>query len=152
MIVSRANVASFLKRNLEKDDRRSAYPSYYLEKERTGNSRLVVSYLTHTASKPGKGQASALNALQDIWTTSICQTGSKVALTSTEISDLLEAAVHLREWEFFEKIAADPHGLINSYIFEWLSKQVGDGKVSFQNVKRGYVVIILDMRHSFQVE
>ncbi|KAF4912284.1 hypothetical protein CGCF415_v003828 [Colletotrichum fructicola] len=132
MIVPRANVASFLKRNLEKDDRRSAYPSYYLEKERTGNSRLVVSYLTHTASKPGKGQASALNALQDIWNTSICQPGSKVALTSTETSDLLEAAVHLREWEFFEKIAADPHGLINSYIFEWLSKQVGDGKVSLR--------------------
>ncbi|KAI8295865.1 Nicotinate catabolism cluster-specific transcription factor [Colletotrichum sp. SAR 10_98] len=60
-----------------------------------------------------------------------------------EISDLLEAAVQLREWEFFEKIAADPHGLINSYIYEWLSKQVGEGKVSFQDIKKGLTSMVL---------
>ncbi|KAF0329831.1 hypothetical protein GQ607_003004 [Colletotrichum asianum] len=143
LIVPRANVASFLKRNLEKEDRRSAYPSSYLERDRIGNPRLVVSYLTHTASKPGKGQVSAFKALQDIWDTSICQPGSKVALTSTEISDLLEAAVQLREWDFFEKIAAEPHGPINSCIFEWLSKQVCEGKVSFQDIKKGLTSMVL---------
>ncbi|KAI8161302.1 hypothetical protein K4K49_000467 [Colletotrichum sp. SAR 10_70] len=60
-----------------------------------------------------------------------------------EISDLLEAAVQLREWDFFEKIAADPHGLINSYIYEWLSKQVGEGKVSFQDIKKGLTSMVL---------
>ncbi|EQB54196.1 hypothetical protein CGLO_06000 [Colletotrichum gloeosporioides Cg-14] len=143
LIVPRANVASFLKRNLGKEDRRLAYPSSYLERDRIGNLRLVVSYLTHTASKPGKGQASAFKALQDIWDTSICQPGSTVALTNTEISDLLEAAVQLREWDFFEKIAADPHGLINSYIYEWLSKQVTEGKVSFQDIKKGLTSMVL---------
>ncbi|KAJ3957657.1 hypothetical protein N0V92_005758 [Colletotrichum tropicale] len=97
----------------------------------------------HHASKPGKGQASAFKALQDIWDTSICQPGSTVALTNTEISDLLEAAVQLREWDFFEKIAADPHGLINSYIYEWLSKQVGESKVSFQDIKKGLTSMVL---------
>ncbi|KAF9879326.1 hypothetical protein CkaCkLH20_02869 [Colletotrichum karsti] len=143
LLVPRVKVVSFLRSHLDEGKNHRLYSDGYVSKGEMTNQRLVISYLTSSALRPGPAQASALQALRDIWNETICKPKSKVTLGDDDLVKLLQGAVQLREWGFFKEIAAEPHGLIISEFYEWLGKQVEEGKVSFQDVKHGMTTMIL---------
>ncbi|KAK1994374.1 2OG-Fe(II) oxygenase superfamily protein [Colletotrichum falcatum] len=99
---------------------------------------LLLSYLTDSILKGAPNKASAFSTLKDVWTEASTLTYPK--MDDITVSKVLQAAIRMEQWEFFENTAMTVHGNLPSQYYTWLREQVCEGKVPFDKVQTGFVL------------
>lgn len=103
-----------------------------------GSIKLLILYLADSIVRQEPNQMSAFDTLQDIWSMSVARAGG-IALKSDVVARVLQAAIQLEQWEFFDNVAGSIRGAVPTDFYEWLGKQVAEAKVSFSKIKSRYV-------------
>ncbi|KDN63793.1 putative 2OG-Fe(II)oxygenase superfamily protein [Colletotrichum sublineola] len=129
LIIRRDSIAQFLVESLE-------LGSYHSDASTT----LLMNYLADPILKGALNRESAFSTLKDVW-----MRASALAITARRkmdvktVSKMLQAAIQLEQWEFFENTAKNVRGNLPAEYYTWLREQVVEGKAPFDKVKTGYV-------------
>ncbi|KAK1965675.1 2OG-Fe(II) oxygenase superfamily protein [Colletotrichum sublineola] len=127
LIIRRDSIAQFLVESLE-------LGSYHSDASTT----LLMNYLADPILKGALNRESAFSTLKDVW-----MRASALAITARRkmdvktVSKMLQAAIQLEQWEFFENTAKNVRGNLPAEYYTWLREQVVEGKAPFDKVKTG---------------
>ncbi|KAK2014117.1 2OG-Fe(II) oxygenase superfamily protein [Colletotrichum eremochloae] len=140
LIIRRDSITQFLVESLE-------LGSYHSDASTT----LLMNYLADSILKGAPNRESAFSTLKDVWMrASALAIKARPKMDVKTVSKMLQAAIQLEQWEFFENTAKNVRGNLPAEYYTWLREQVVEGKAPFDKVKTGLVSNILGCRRFSQ--